>query len=244
MLRTRLRKILAEEAQNKPVFSNPEETDADMATEKSPLEEAIMGENKENIAPFAQPSPSDGVSDVEKVQLDQISEQGRKLLKEIDDYKLFIGKSTNMMKNNPALADKIDGKKSELDKAAKEIFKVVMEMEDMPILKPYENALMGIPDENSEFDSEEEDINEDEANESEKDSQEEDVSSTPSDSGEFSSPNDLLSGDGEDPFMKDDETQDMRDIDSEEEVTEEIDEDISKMLPKQPTVQPQGNPKK
>lgn len=218
---------------------------------KSSVEEMVTTPQD---VPVSQPPINPNVVNPMKAQIDQISDKGRSILKDIEEYKFFIEQMARAMKNNQFLAQMVSDKKNILEEASQKIYDIVFEMENMDVMKIYENPMMGMPNEEQVDDSSdvEKDKDKPQAKEEEKvekttkDEDKKEDGDTPkenikSPSKNVNSPNDLIDVDGKDPLMND--------IEDERENKEENSSpkkdgapNIKDLLPKQPTVQPQSKP--
>lgn len=70
-------------------------------------------------------------------QLDQISDQGRNILKSIEEYKFFVEQASRVVKNDQKLTELIINKKKNLDQAAQQIYDVVFEIENVDVIALY-----------------------------------------------------------------------------------------------------------
>lgn len=70
-------------------------------------------------------------------QLDQISGQGRNILKSIEEYKFFVEQASRVVKNDAKLTEVIINKKKNLDQAAQQIYDVVFEIENVDVIALY-----------------------------------------------------------------------------------------------------------
>lgn len=70
-------------------------------------------------------------------QLDQISDQGRNILKSIEEYKFFVEQASRVVQNDQKLTELIINKKKNLDQAAQQIYDVVFEIENVDVIALY-----------------------------------------------------------------------------------------------------------
>ena len=181
--------------------------------------------------------PSDMASQ-EESQTKQIADKGRDSVEKIEEYKFFVDQMSKNMKANPALADAVKEKEKDLEQASQKIYDVVYEMENMDVMKQYENPLIGIPNEEPDegsYGSEPTNFTDDE--EDSFDSGENTDSSFPN-VPQTDSPNDLLDMFGEDGFS------DLMSGEPPIEEEEEEEEELDLPPPKQTKVEPKGKPKK
>jgi hypothetical protein len=76
--------------------------------------------------------------------IDQLGDQGRKILQEIEEYKFKMEQAARIVANNPMLAQKIVQKRKSLDQAAGEIYAIVFDIENMDIVEMYDQQQMMI----------------------------------------------------------------------------------------------------
>lgn len=62
--------------------------------------------------------------------LDSLSEEGRGVLKRIEDYKFKLDQSTNMLQSNQSLQNKLKQKLKIIDSASAQIYGIVFDMEN------------------------------------------------------------------------------------------------------------------
>lgn len=83
-------------------------------------------------------------------QLDQISDQGRNILKSIEEYKFFVEQASRVVQNDQKLTTLIINKKKNLDQAAQQIYDVVFEIENVDVIALYNEQQKATEDEKEE----------------------------------------------------------------------------------------------
>ncbi|MFW6015675.1 MAG: hypothetical protein ACOCRK_04500 [bacterium] len=78
--------------------------------------------------------------------IDQLGEQGREILKLMEQYKFKLEQAARITTNDQNLTQKIIQKKKMIDNAAGQIYSVVFDIENIDITQAYEEQqLMGVP---------------------------------------------------------------------------------------------------
>ena len=73
-----------------------------------------------------------------KGTLDQLGNQGREILKLIEDYKFKLEQTARLLTNDQQLAQKVIQKKKQLDIASGQIYSIVFDVENLDITQAYE----------------------------------------------------------------------------------------------------------
>lgn len=74
-----------------------------------------------------------------KSTVEQLGDEGRTVLKALEDYKFKLEQSGRILQNDPELAQKLVQKRKTLDAAAGQIYSVVFDIENIDITQMYEN---------------------------------------------------------------------------------------------------------
>lgn len=70
--------------------------------------------------------------------IEQLGEKGRAILKLIEEYKFDLEQAARIVTNNQILSQKMIQKKSEVDKAAGQIYTIVFDIENIDIVSAFE----------------------------------------------------------------------------------------------------------
>jgi len=71
--------------------------------------------------------------------IEQLTKQGREILRLMEDYKFKIDQTARIIKNDESLTQKIIQKKKLIDNAAGQIYTTVFDLENIDITKAYED---------------------------------------------------------------------------------------------------------
>ena len=161
-----------------------------------------------------------------KKSYEQISNKGRDILKQLEEFKFTLEQSERLFQNNQQLLKNIDNKRNSIDEVSNKIYQLVFDIENTDISKTFEQLLE--PDQG---------VQQDIPNSSPAGEQ-----SRPSGPGQPIPPNPNISNDGPSndggigsgapkpsaggPTNKSDEDSDSNDRDEESEATESEDNDI------------------
>ena len=116
------------------------------ASPKSDIEEMITNSTIPDIDPFdpyqqsANQANSQSNKNMELVQntFFSLANEGRGVLKRIEDYKFKIIQSINMLNGNPELKEKVEQKKKILESAAAQIYGMIFDLENFDLTPNYE----------------------------------------------------------------------------------------------------------
>lgn len=73
-----------------------------------------------------------------KGTLNQLSDEGRNILKLIEDYKFKLDQTCRLTSNNQELTQKLQQKRKQLDVASSQIYSIVFDIDNVDITKSYE----------------------------------------------------------------------------------------------------------
>lgn len=116
------------------------------ASPKSDVEEMITNSTIPDVDPFdpyqqsANQANSQSNKNMELVQntFFSLANEGRGVLKRIEDYKFKIIQSINMLNGNPELKEKVEQKKKILESAAAQIYGMIFDLENFDLTPNYE----------------------------------------------------------------------------------------------------------
>jgi hypothetical protein len=77
--------------------------------------------------------------DMFKSTIDQLGDEGRTVLKTLEEYKFKLEQAGRILQNDPELSQKLVQKRKTLDAAAGQIYSVVFDIENIDITQMYEN---------------------------------------------------------------------------------------------------------
>lgn len=133
--------------------------------------------------------PTQGQTNIMENSLQNLANEGRQILRIIDDYKFKLIQSSNIFNNSPSIKAKLDQKQKILASAASLIYSIVFDMENINLTPLYEEEQFSTLDDsgstndevNNEFDnnaiddseSEDDELNDNELDENDDDDDEE-----------------------------------------------------------------------
>lgn len=125
------------------------------------LRKQAISDAEQIITQDVSAGPTQGQTNIMQNSLQNLANEGRQILRIIDDYKFKLIQSSNIFNNSPSIKAKLDQKQKILASAASLIYSIVFDMENINLTPLYEEEQFSTLDDsdntndevNNEFDN-------------------------------------------------------------------------------------------